>query len=191
MIMIEMITPLETAMQPYLNPFVVWGSARFLVGFCHMHFWVSEKLSVVPGGSSWCCRARRHFAEAVEFRTVQRHHGGADAAGRRRSRIRRSRHRGCLQGSRQVNAVPLPCRESKCFGVKKNKSNSWHPKCFGWWGWEPSVNAVNKIFLQTVSSLFFCLLGYVIYKMSRWGQKSFLDFYFFLRAVFEPLLLFC
>lgn len=126
MIMIEMITPLETAMQPYLNPFVVWGSARFLVGFCHMHFWVSEKLSVVPGGSSWCCRARRHFAEAVEFRAVQRHHGGADAPGRRRSRIRRSRHRGCLQGSRQVNAVPLPCRESKCFGVKKNKTKATH-----------------------------------------------------------------
>lgn len=69
---------------------------------------------VTAGRSSWCCRAGRYFAEAAEMRAVQCHRGGADAAGGRRSRLRRSRSRSCWQRSGQVNTALLSFRELKC-----------------------------------------------------------------------------
>lgn len=64
--------------------------------FCYCH------LVSPAGGGSWCCWARRHLAEAAEVRAVQRHRRRADAAGRWRSRIRRSRSGRRVQRSRQV-----------------------------------------------------------------------------------------
>lgn len=114
---------------------------------CCTHF-------LTAGGSPWCCPARGHFAETAEFCTVRRHTGGADAAGRRRSWIRRSRPRGCLQGSRQVNAVPPPCMKLKRPEVKKENLMI-------------TVGTFFECGQQNVFHTFISVLDYMIYKMSN------------------------
>lgn len=68
-------------------------------------------VSPVPGRRSQRGRAGGHSAEAAEVGAVRRHQGGADPAGRRRPRLRGSRPRRRLQGSRRVKSTGPPGRK--------------------------------------------------------------------------------
>lgn len=84
--------------------------------------------AILAGGSPRCSRAQRNFGEAAECGIVQRYHGGADAAGRCRSWIRRSRPSSCLQRSRQVNAFLLSHKKTKCLGIKEKKQTCFRSR---------------------------------------------------------------
>lgn len=69
---------------------------------------------------SW---ASRHLPKAARVCAVRRHQGRTSAAGRRCSRIRGSRPRRCMQGSRQVVST-RPCLKNK--QKKAPKTSMYH-----------------------------------------------------------------
>lgn len=104
---------LDEAILHRFNLVAFWDSARFIPGPIYREGFCDSDYFLMAGGSSQCSRTCRYFAEAAEFCAVQRHHGGADTASRQRAWIRRSWPRCCLQGSRQVLAALLMCRNWK------------------------------------------------------------------------------